>query len=127
MWTTLNNLLGSLILVLLKVLHEQPAQLLNLVLEAGSAIPAVAGVKQVVGNTSALLGDLEVENLVVFVFGVGKLAVVDGVEDGAGEAEAAALAAGGGTCTDPAGVEEPGVCVVLLDLLGEHLGVAHGV
>lgn len=45
MWTTLNNLLGSLILVLLKVLHEEPSELLNLILETGSAVPAVAGVE----------------------------------------------------------------------------------
>lgn len=127
MWTTLNNLLGSLVLVLLKVLHEEPAELLHLVLEAGGAVPAVAGVEQVVWDARALLRDLEVEDLVVFVLGVGELAVVDGVEDGAGEAEAAALAARRGTSADPAGVEEPGVGVVLLDLLGEHLGVAHGV
>ena len=126
-WTTCNDLLGRLILVLLKVLHEEAAELLDLVLQAGGAVPAVAGVEQVVGDAGALLGDLEVEDFVVFVLGVGELAVVDGVENGAGEAQAAALAASGGTGTDPAGVEEPGVGVVLLDLLGEHLGVAHGV
>ena len=37
------------------------------------------------------------------------------------------LAACGGTSTDPAGVEEPGIGAVLLNLLREHLGVAHGV
>ena len=37
------------------------------------------------------------------------------------------LATGGSTGTDPAGVEEPGIGAVLLDLLREHLGVAHGV
>ena len=52
---------------------------------------------------------------------------MDGVEDGAGVLEGAALAALGVAGTDPAGVEEPGVGVVLLDLVGEHAGVAHGV
>jgi hypothetical protein len=37
------------------------------------------------------------------------------------------LAACSGTSTDPAGVEEPGIGAVLLNLLCEHLGVAHGV
>ena len=37
------------------------------------------------------------------------------------------LAACGGTGTDPAGVEEPGVGAVLLNLLRKHLGVAHWV
>jgi hypothetical protein len=127
MWTALDNLLGSLILVLLEVLHEETTELLDLVLKAGSAVPAVAGVEEVIGDASALLGHLKVEDLVVLVLGVCELAVVDGVEDGAGEAQAASLAASGGSGTDPAGVEEPGVGVVLLDLLGEHLGVAHGV
>lgn len=52
---------------------------------------------------------------------------MDGVEDGTSVLERATLAAGGGTGTDPTGVEEPGVGLVLLDLVGEHGGVAHGV
>ena len=41
--------------------------------------------------------------------------------------ESAKLTTGGGTGTNPTGVEEPGVGAVLLDLLREHLGVAHWV
>lgn len=52
---------------------------------------------------------------------------MDGVQDGAGVLEWAALAASGDTGTDPSGVEQPGVGLVSLDLLGEHLGVAHWV
>lgn len=37
------------------------------------------------------------------------------------------LAASGGSSTDPAGVEQPSVGIVLLDLLRKHLGVAHRV
>jgi len=37
------------------------------------------------------------------------------------------LTTGGSAGTDPAGVEQPGVGAVLLDLLRKHLGVAHGV
>lgn len=52
---------------------------------------------------------------------------MDGVEDGAGVLEGASLATLGETGTDPAGVEEPGVGVVLLDLVGKHGGVLHRV
>lgn len=52
---------------------------------------------------------------------------MDGVQDGAGVLEWAALAASGDTGTDPSGVEQPGVGLVSLDLLSEHLGVAHWV
>lgn len=52
---------------------------------------------------------------------------MDGVEDGTSVLEGASLAALGETGTDPAGVEEPGVGLVLLDLVGQHLGVLHGV
>jgi hypothetical protein len=52
---------------------------------------------------------------------------VDGVEDSTGVLERATLAAGGGTSANPAGVQKPGVDLVLLHLLGQHAGVAHGV
>ena len=51
---------------------------------------------------------------------------MDGVEDGTGIFEGTALAAGGGAGADPARVEQPGVGVVVGDLVREHLGVAHG-
>ena len=62
-----------------------------------------------------------------FVLGLGELAAVDGIEDGAGVLEGAALAAGGSAGTDPARVEQPGVGLVVGDFVGEHGGVAHGV
>lgn len=52
---------------------------------------------------------------------------MDGVEDGTGVLEGASLAALGETGTDPTGVEEPGVGLVCLNLVGKHLGVLHGV
>lgn len=52
---------------------------------------------------------------------------MDGVENGAGVLERAAFAALSETGTDPTGVEEPGVGTVMLNLVREHLGVAHGV
>lgn len=51
---------------------------------------------------------------------------MDRVEDGARVLERAALAALGETGAHPAGVEQPGVGAVGLDLLREHLCVAHG-
>ena len=57
---------------------------------------------------------------------IGKRAGVDGVYDGAGQTQfhsrSGAVAAAG-----PAGVDEPDSRVVLLDLVGEHLGVFGGV
>ena len=52
---------------------------------------------------------------------------MDGVEDSTSVLERASLATLGETGTDPAGVEEPGVGLVLLDLVSQHLGVLHGV
>lgn len=84
--------LRSLILVLLEVLHEQRAQLLDLALEVCSAVPALGRVEQLVGDVGAGLGDGEVEGLVGLVLDVGELARVDGVQDGASVLERAALA-----------------------------------
>lgn len=52
---------------------------------------------------------------------------MDGVENGTGVLEGAPLAALAVAGADPAGVEEPGVGLVLVDLVGKHLGVSHGV
>ena len=38
-WATLNDVLGSLVLVLLEVLHEELAKLLDLAREVGGAVP----------------------------------------------------------------------------------------
>ena len=133
-----------MVLILLEVLHEQGAQLLDLTLEVGGAVPALSRVEQLVRNVGAALGDRQVEGLVSLELDVCELAGVDSVEDGASVLERAALAwslsvdflfrcvgvlltTSGSTGTNPTGVEEPGVGTVLLDLLGEHSGVAHGV
>lgn len=52
---------------------------------------------------------------------------MDGVEDGTSVLERATLATLGVTGTGPTSVEQPGVGLVLLDLVCQHLGVAHGV
>jgi hypothetical protein len=38
-WTTLDNLLGGLVFVLLEVLHEELAELLDFALEVGGTVP----------------------------------------------------------------------------------------
>jgi len=125
--TSLDDILGGLGRVFLEVVVEELTELLDLSLEVGGTGPALGRVEDLVGNVAAGLGDLEVEGLVGLVLVVGELAAVDGVEDGTSVLERATLAASGGTGTNPTGVEEPGVGLVLLDLLGEHGGVAHGV
>lgn len=118
---------SSLVGVLLEVLVEEDSKLGDLVLEGSGGGPALLGVEELAGDTGAGGGDGQVEGSVGLVLGLGELAVVDGVQDGTGVLERATLAASGGTGADPAGVQEPGVDLVLLDLLGQHVGVAHGV
>ena len=81
-----------MVLILLEVLHEQGAQLLDLALEVGGAVPALSRVEQLVRNVGAALGDRQVEGLVSLVLDVCELAGVDSVEDGASVLERAALA-----------------------------------
>lgn len=50
-----------------------------------------------------------------------------GVKNGTRVLERAAFATIGGASTNPAGVEQPCVCLVVRHFLGEHLCVAHGV
>lgn len=125
--TGLDDLLGGLARVLLEVLVEEGTELLDLALEVGGAGPALGGVEQLVGDVGAGLGHRQVEGVVDLVLDVCELAAVDGVENGASVLERATLAASGGTGSDPAGVEEPCVGLVLFDLLCQHLCVAHGV
>ena len=126
--TGVDDIGSGLALVLLEVLVEEATKLLDLSLEAvGTGSPGLLGVEHVIGDVGAGGGDLQVEDVVVLVLDVGKLPAVDGVENGTGVLEGATLAALGETGTDPTGVEEPGVGVVGLDAVSQHLGVAHGV
>lgn len=123
-----NDVGGGLALVLLEVLVEELAQLDDLALEAVSAGgPGLLGVQQVLRDVGAGLGNLQVEDVVVLELNLGELARVDGVEDGTSVLEGASLAALGETGTDPTGVEKPGVGLVLLNLVGKHASVLHGV
>lgn len=121
-----DNLLSSLVSVLLEVLVEELGELGDLVSEASRGGPALLGVEELVRNTRAGLGHIEVEDGVDFVFGFGEFAVVDGVQDGASVFQWATLTTGGGTSTDPTSVEQPGIGLVLGDLVCKHLCVAHG-
>lgn len=121
------NLGSGLVRVLLEVLVEELAELVDLVGEGGGRSPAVLGVEKLIGNAGAGLGHRQVEDVVGLVLGLGELTRVDGVEDGTSVLERATLAARGGTGTHPAGVQEPSISLVLLDLLSQHGSVAHGV
>lgn len=125
--SSVDDLRGGLIRVLLEVLVEQLTQLGDFVREASGGGPAVLGVKQLVRNTRAVLRNVQVEGVIDFIVGLGEVTAVDGVEDGTGVLERATLATGGSTGTNPAGVEQPGVSLVLGDLVGQHAGVTHGV
>ena len=70
---------------------------------------------------------MQVEDLVGLVLSLGELTRVDSIENSTSVLERATLAASGSTSANPAGVEEPGVGLVLGDLVGKHAGVAHGV
>ena len=124
----LDDLWGSLRLVLLEVLVEELAQLGDLLGEAvTTGGPSLGWVEQLRRDVGARLGHLEVEDVVVLILNLGELARVNGIQDGTSVLQRATLATLEGTGTNPAGVEQPGVGVVVLDLVSQHLGVAHGV
>jgi hypothetical protein len=56
-WASLENLLGSFIFVLLEVLHEKLAKLLDFALEVGGTVPGLGGVEELVGDVGAGLGN----------------------------------------------------------------------
>lgn len=89
--TSLEDFGGGLVLVLLEVLHEELAELLDLALEVGGAVPRLGGVEELVGDVGAGLGYREAEGVVSLVFDLCELAGVDGIQDGTGVLEWAAL------------------------------------
>lgn len=101
---------------------------MNLLLSKVSGTsPALLRVEKFIRNIRAVLRYRKVENIICLVLGLCELAAVDGVQDGTGVFERATLATSGGTGTSPAGVEEPSVGVVVLDLVCQHLCVSHWV
>lgn len=117
---------SRLIFVRLKVLDKHGSDLVECVCEfLGRALPDLAGVEQFVRHVGDLGGHLEVKDLVVRVLGVGQFAAVDGVENGTGVLERATLG-DARLATDPAGVDQPGIGLVLGHLFGQHGRVALG-
>lgn len=118
---------GGLIRVLLEVLVEEDSKFGDLILEGSGGGPALLRVKELAGDTGAGSRHGQVEGSVVLVLSLGQLAAVDGIQNGTSVLERATLAASGGASANPTGVQEPGVNLVLLNLLGQHVSVAHGV
>lgn len=108
--------------VLFKGVREHARQLLDLAVKGLLVGPCIARVQDLGRNTGHGLGHLEVEHLKVFVLGVGQLARVDGVEDGARVLERAALARAE-LAAGPASVDEVGIGLDLGHALRQHRGV----
>lgn len=113
--------------VLLEVLVEELGKLGDLAGERSRGGPAFLGVEELIGNAGAGLGHIEVEDGVDFIFDIGKFTIVDGVQDGTSVLQWATLTTSGSASTDPTSVEQPGIGLVLGDLVCKHLCVAHGV
>jgi hypothetical protein len=92
MLTRLDDLFRGFILILLEVLHEELAKLLDLTLEVGGAVPWLGRVEELVGDVGAGLGNRQAKSLVGLELDLGELAGVDGVENGASVLEGATLA-----------------------------------
>src|ERR1700733_2595577 len=117
LWSSLDDLLRSLITILLEILHKQCAQLCHFLLEVGTASPALRRVQHLGRNAGARLWYMQVECLVSFILYLRELAGMNRVKDGASVFQRTAFAASGGTCTCPASVEKPCIGVVVGDLV----------
>lgn len=126
-WAGSNDLWSSLISVLLEVVVEEDTKLGHLLLKVGRTSPGSLGVKKLRRHAGAGGWDVKVEGVVDFIFSLGEITRVDGVENGTSVLEGATLAASGGAGTNPTGVKEPGVGRVFADLISEHTSVAHWV
>lgn len=127
-WSSGLDFLGSLRLVLLEVLQEETAKLLDFGLEAIlTSSPGLLGVEELSWDARAGCWDGKVEHIIDLIIHLGELTRVDGIEDGTSVLQWATLATGGGTSTNPAGVQQPSVSLVMLNLVGKHLSIAHGV
>lgn len=125
--TSFDNILSSLALILGEILTEELAQLDHFSLEAvGAGGPSLLRVEQVIRNIGACSRDLKVEDFVILIIDLSELTGVDSIEDGASILQGASSATLGKTGTDPTSVEQPGVGLVLLNLVGKHPGVLHG-
>jgi hypothetical protein len=126
--TSSDDLLGATVLVLLEVLLELDGEgLSRLEVVIFASLPDTTGVQDSLRNTGARLRNSEVEDRVVLVLNLSKLSRVDSVQDSTSVLERTTLSSSRHGLSGPSSVDEPGIGSVLLDLLGQHLGVAHGV
>lgn len=120
------DLLINICFVLGKSLLEHAAQLVQFRLESFLARPDLLRVQDLTGHTFNSLGNGEVEDGEVFVFGLSERAVVDGVDDSPRIFERATFA-GTKLASSPTSVDQPTIDSVLLHPLSEHLGIPAGV
>ncbi|KAH3662017.1 hypothetical protein OGAPHI_006198 [Ogataea philodendri] len=114
--------------VFLEILHEQLGQVGDLCVETLHTIVPVTGRVQDRGwNTRNSLRHLQSKGWVGLELGLLELARVDGVQNGPGVLQWTTLSALGGRLACPSGIEQPGVGVVLADLVRQLLGVLHWV
>jgi len=115
--SSLDDLLRRFARVLFKVLVEEFGELVDFVFKVGATSPRFGRVEELVWHARAALWHVQVEGVVCLVLCLGELAAMDGVEDGARVLERAALASSGGASAHPAGVEEPGIGLVMFNLV----------
>lgn len=122
------DLRSSLVGVLLEVGSKLRSQGLSLLLERGNTLaPSLGWVQDLVWNTWAGLWNVQVEGWEVVVLDLRQGTVVDGVQDGSGVFKRTSLTTSGSRSTNPTGVQQPSVGVVLGDLVRQLLSVLHWV
>mmetsp|Transcript_2691 Transcript_2691/g.7620 ORF Transcript_2691/g.7620 Transcript_2691/m.7620 type:complete len:286 (-) Transcript_2691:1238-2095(-) len=109
-----------------EVTLKQACQLVQGGIEVLLVCPGVLWEEDLLGDVGAVGWDTQVEDLCCCVVGVSQLTGVDGVNDGTGVLDGhPAPHAVAPTC--PAGVHQPHIGAVGLELLCQHAGVLHGV
>lgn len=122
--TSSESLGSGLVFVSLEVVNEHRSDLVQRLGEfLGSALPDLTRVQKFVRDVGDLGGDLQIEDVVVDVFGVGKFTAVDSIKDSTSVLERAALG-DASLATDPAGVDQPSIGLVLRHLFSQHGSIA---
>lgn len=110
-------------MVNLKVLLEQIRELRELLLVSSLILPASLGMENIIRDTSAGLGDGQVEDRSSFILDtVSEFSRVDRIDDGARVAERNTLA-NSILATNPTGINKPDIDLVMMDLVSQHLGI----
>jgi len=122
-----DNILSCLIFILVKVLGEQASKTSNFRLEfLGTSLPRLGGIQNLVGHTGTGSRNIQIEDVQVFVLGLGEGTVVDGIQDRTRILEWTTLSALGDGTSDPTGIDEPCISLVVRNLVRQHLGVTSG-